>query len=378
MDPITWQNFPLPLIQVNPPPIPEINEIVSKAYEAGIFSNSGKIQREASEVLAKHVSRDLSGYLASSNTSALVACLLEINVRGRHVLVSNFTFAATLHSIILAGGIPVLCDVDSDNLIMSLDKVKVILNSGDFDVAAVLPTRIFGFINDFSDLIEICSEFDIPVLIDAAATFPDQPDVWKFKRAARFEVFSLHATKVFGIGEGGLIVGSKNSIEAVLESSNFGINLENPRYFRDGLNAKADEFTASRALARFPHYAKDVALRRRFVEAYQEALKNSRRIKFFKEHESAIYSYFPVIFDTEANLIKFSELVNPYIRTRRYYFPSLNTGYVGGAIVKKPMSLEISDSASRRILCLPVYASCTEEVSERILDLVTNSERLLN
>lgn len=378
MDPITWANFPLPLLQVNPPKIARTNEIVSHAYTEGIFSNSGPIQREVSEVLAKHVNREFSGYLASSNTSALIACLLEINVRGKHVLVSNFTFAATLHAIVLAGGIPVLCDVVSDDLVISINQVKEILESSRFDVAAVLPTRIFGFITDFSDLIVLCGKYEIPVLIDAAATIPDKPDVWNFKEKARFEVFSLHATKVFGIGEGGLIVGSRSSIESVSERSNFGIGTLDPEHFTDGLNAKADEFTAARALSRFPEYAADVAKRRKFVEGYKKVFENSAHVKVFREQFPAIYSYFPIVFDTENNLLKFVEIVNPYIRTRRYYFPSLNTGYIGEALIEKPHSLAISDSASRRILCLPVYISCTDEVRAKILELVTNAERLLS
>ena len=378
MDPITWEKFPLPLIQVNPPQISRTNKIVSQAYTEGIFSNSGSIQREASRVLANHVNREFSGYLVSSNTSALVACLLEINVRGRHVLVSNFTFAATLHSIVLAGGIPVLCDVNSANLSMSINQVTEIVESKKFNIAAVLPTRIFGFINDFSDLIEFCGEYEIPVLIDAAATFPGEPDVWNFKHQAKFEVFSLHATKVFGIGEGGLIVGSKSSIESVSERSNFGIRSFDPENFRDGLNAKADEFTAARALSRFPEYGTDVKIRREFVKGYKNAFKDSVHIKFFSEELPAIYSYFPVIFDTEKNLLKFMEFINPYMKTRRYYYPSLNVGYKGEALVEKPYSLSISDSASRRILCLPVYISCTDEVLENILALVSNTEGLLS
>lgn len=378
MDPIAWEKFPLPLIQVNPPQILRTNEIVSHAYTEGIFSNSGSVQREASKVLAKHINKDFTGYLASSNTSALIACLLEINVRGKHVLVSNFTFAATLHAIVLAGGIPVLCDVDSDDLVISIDQVKEILESKKFNVAAVLPTRIFGFVTDFSDLIRFCDDYEIPVLIDAAATFPDLPDVWNFKHQAKFEVFSLHATKVFGIGEGGLIVGSKSSIESVSERSNFGIGSLDPEHFTDGLNAKADEFTAARALSRFPEYASDVARRRKFVEGYKKVIENSAHIKFFREQFPAIYSYFPIIFDTEDNLLKFMKYITPYFRTRRYYFPSLNAGYIGEGLIEKPYSLAISDSASRRILCLPVYISCTDEVTAKILELVTNTERLLS
>lgn len=378
IDPITWGNFPLPLIQVNPPTIERTNEIVMSAYTNGIFSNSGELHQKASSLLSKHVHRDFEGYLASSNTSALIACLLEIGVRGRHVLVSNFTFAATLHSIVLAGGIPVLCDVNSESLVMTLDTIRESLENRDLDIAAVLPTRVLGFITDFSELLEACANRNIPVVIDAAGTFPDQNNVWAFKHQAKFEVFSLHATKVFGIGEGGLIVGKLDAIDSVKVRANFGIRTEDPLHFQDGLNSKADEFTAARALSRFPYYAIDTNIRRSFTFKYKQVFEGSTQIQLINDSTATIYSFFPVIFDSELNLIKFMGLVNPFIRTRRYYFPSLNHGYSGNSKIITPTSLEISNSISRRILCLPVYVACSNEVETQIMELMASAKRSLS
>jgi dTDP-4-amino-4,6-dideoxygalactose transaminase len=378
MEPIKWESFPLPLIQVNPPSIDHTNKILSSAYKSGIFSNAGELQQEASDLLSNHVNSDFKGYLASSNTSGLIACLLEIGVRNRHVLVSNFTFAATLNSIVLAGGIPVLCDVDPETLTITLDTILEVLNDDGLDIAAVLPTRVFGFISDFSEVIEACAKREISVVIDAAATFPDRSDVWRFKHQAKFEVFSLHATKVFGIGEGGLIVGFPDSIDSVKERANFGIRTKHPLQFRDGLNAKADEFTAARALARFSEYANDAEKRRSFISRYKKIFCRSKHIKMLNDGSETIYSYFPVIFDKESNLIRFMEIVNPFIRTRRYYFPSLSQGYIGDSRIKKPLSLEISESISSRILCLPVYVSHSNEVEIKLMELLTSAERSLN
>lgn len=378
METIKWESFPLPLIQVNPPSITETNKILSAAYKNGNFSNSGEIQQKVSDRLSEHINPTFAGCLVSSNTAGLTACLLEIGVRGKHVLVSNFTFAATLNSIVLAGGIPVLCDIDPESLVLTLETIKQSLENEDLDIAAVMPTRVFGFITDFSELIEACSNIEVPVIIDAAATFPDQDNVWTFKQQAKFEVFSLHATKVFGIGEGGLIVGDTNAIAAVKERANFGIFGDDPLHFQDGLNAKADEFTAARAMARFSEYSTDAEIRRLFVDGYKKVFKNSDHIKLIDAGSESIYSYYPIIFDNEANLIKFVETVNPYVRTRRYYFPSLNQGYMGGSKIEKPNSLVYSESISRRILCLPVYVSHSNEVEKKLMELMTLAEKSLN
>jgi dTDP-4-amino-4,6-dideoxygalactose transaminase len=378
MEPIKWESFPLPLIQVNPPSISKTNEILATVYRNGVFSNSGEIQRQVSETLAKHVNSGFSGYLASSNTAGLVACLLEIDVRGKHVLVSNFTFAATLNSIVLAGGIPVLCDIHPDSLVLSLSNIVEHLDNNELEIAAVMPTRVFGFVSDFSELIEACSKKDIPVVIDAAATFPDRSDVWAFKYQAKFEVFSLHATKVFGIGEGGLIVGTTESIEAVKERANFGILSDDQTHFKDGLNAKADEFTAARAMARFSEYAGDAEIRRAFITKYKSVFGNSKHIKLLDDGQETIYSYFPIIFDSEDKLLKFMEIVSPFIRTRRYYFPSLNQGYIGSSTIAKSNSLVFSESISRRILCLPVYICYSSQVEKELMGLMALAEGSLN
>ena len=61
-------------------------------------------------------------------------------------------------------------------------------------------TNIFGIWSDFTGYIEMANEFGVPMLIDNAAgigsTIPNWP----------YQAFSLHHTKPYGFGEGGLIV----------------------------------------------------------------------------------------------------------------------------------------------------------------------------
>jgi dTDP-4-amino-4,6-dideoxygalactose transaminase len=368
--PIKWENFPLPLIQVNPPGIDPTLNFLEKAYETGIFSNCAQLQREASSKMAGQVNKDLEGYLASSNTSALIVCLLEIGVRGRHVILSNFTFAATVQAVVTAGGIPIVCDIDQQTLAIDTKAVHRIIHCGLYDIAAVVPTRVFGFVNDMSELFEVCEASEVPVVVDSAACFPEKSGLWNFRIYPKFEVFSLHATKVFGVGEAGLIVGSRSSIEKVRQRANFGIVEDGSLQYRDGINAKADEFTAARVLARFSDYPKDVQTRYEFVEIYKEILSGDERIHILGEGVSPIYAYFPVIFESENMLLKFREIVSNFITTRRYYFPTINSGYIGDANIIFDADLQFSESISRRVLCLPVYISCTEEVKSEIKVLI--------
>jgi dTDP-4-amino-4,6-dideoxygalactose transaminase len=347
-------------------------------YRNGIFSNSAELQRLASNRLAENFGPNYSGYLACSNTLALVACLLKVGVRGKYVIISNFTFAATLDAVILAGGIPILCDIDQSTLELSTTAMSDILKSKRYEVAAVLPTRVFGFVNDLSELIEKANEFGVPIVVDSAATLPSKKNDWTFKGSALFEVFSLHATKVFGIGEGGFVAGSADDIEGVRTHSNFGISPNSANVFTDGLNAKADEFTAARALARLGSYNKDVEKRREFVAIYKKVFSEFSSVRTLSDNSRTIYSYFPVIFETEEQLNRFVSLVNAFLTTRRYYYPTICTGYKGDAHVVSNQNLHISKSVARRILCLPVYVNCSNEVENQIEALIRRAMDEIN
>jgi dTDP-4-amino-4,6-dideoxygalactose transaminase len=371
MEPIKWSDFPLPLIQVNPPSLAETNKVILTAYKNGVFSNSAELQRKVSLELSKLFGEDMEGYLASSNTAALTACLLTVGVRGRHVVISNFTFAATLDAVILAGGIPIVCDIDPKSLVLDFERTAELLASKEYDVAAVLPTRILGFITDLSKLVEQCDAYNVPVIVDAAGSLPNRENSWKFENRALYEVFSLHATKVFGIGEGGLVIGNSESINRVRQSSNFGLTLNGSMQFRDGINAKADEFTSARALARMHGYSIDIKKRQDFVKLYKEAFSGDPRFSLIQDDKDTVYSYFPVIFETEEQLLTFQKATSQFFMSRRYYFPTLQSGYIGDAKVVFTSDLGTSESIAKRILCLPVYVSYDEEVKLELASLLS-------
>ena len=78
------------------------------------------------------------------------------------------------------------------------------------------------------------------------------------------------------------------------------------------------------------------------------------------------YSYYPVIFENEAQLLNVQEALNKAdIFPRRYFYPSLNTlNYLDH------VSMEISESISKRILCLPLFVGISKEKSEKICKII--------
>jgi dTDP-4-amino-4,6-dideoxygalactose transaminase len=75
------------------------------------------------------------------------------------------------------------------------------------------------------------------------------------------------------------------------------------------------------------------------------------------------YSYYPVVFETESQLLAVQKVLNDNeIFPRRYFYPSLNTiNYLTGS------EMPVSESIASRILCLPLYADLGHEAVKKIV-----------
>jgi dTDP-4-amino-4,6-dideoxygalactose transaminase len=360
------QIFPLVRPDIAPPE--SWTGYLVQAYKDGIYSNSGNIWKQLNVRVESYFPRSKAIGVAN-NTVGQIAALQAVGIKGELVFLSNFTFPATLQAVILAGGIPVLCDCDPETWEISVATVKAAY--GEFGKPKViLLTRVFGKREDVSELFTFAALEGIDFLLDSAAAFPTSPiedDIGVMN-----EVFSLHATKALGVGEGGLIVGNFSFIEETWKRCNFGIMKNNT--FTDGSNAKMDEFTAARALAALDRYEKTSANRRNFVTLAYESVLEIGNYSKLTNIKSLSWSLFPLKFDSEIELLRFEKFSKSRgLAGKRYYFPSMLDGYVGTFEIHRASTLEQSQQLSKLIYCLPVYSTFLDEEVMMIRSIVQDS-----
>ena len=203
-----------------------------------IYSNSGPLVSRLEERYAKQ--------LGVSNPAQVVACAnATLGMQGYLQLSSipkwhlqSFTFPATVHAALLSGKELVLEDIERDSWMTS---PSVVTEQNLEGLVTVLPFGASFRIERFSHTKNL--------LIDAAASI-GSADEWIGKIKEDWAVvFSLHATKCFGIGEGGLVVfGSPSKAEKFRSWLNFGF--DGGRVARNiGTNAKLSEIQAAVGLA---------------------------------------------------------------------------------------------------------------------------------
>lgn len=247
----------------------------------------------------------------SSGTAAIELALLSLRLpRNARVLLPSFTFAATATAVIRAGYCPVFTDVDPVSWSLTPDIALRVLDY--LTVDAVVPVAALGMPLDVSEWDAFSKDKGIPVIIDAAAALGEQ-------RAGKEVIvcFSMHATKNFGIGEGGLIVTPcANRAGHIRRLSNFGF--DNGEIVTAGSNYKLSEYHAAVGMAQLQRLDDLARKKERVRAAYRKhlaALKTDfsvQEIEFDKWHsEPGVVSLNPPRFSSAVAL----RLESPQIGT---------------------------------------------------------------
>ena len=154
--------------------------------------------------------------------------------------------------------------------------------------------------------------------------------------------------------------------EKLFSYHNFGH--DGPYHFKSiGINAKMSELQGAMGLAVLPHMETILTQRKKVTDYYNKHLNFSKfKPLKLRANTSWNYSYYPVIFNSETQLLRVENALNENnIYPRRYFYPSLNTiEYATGA------SMPISEAIASRIMCLPLYVGLKTLELEKIIALI--------
>jgi dTDP-4-amino-4,6-dideoxygalactose transaminase len=153
---------------------------------------------------------------------------------------------------------------------------------------------------------------------------------------------------------GAIITKSSDINERVISLRNFGHHGEE-EFSGLGINAKMSELHAAMGLCILPLIKERIRLRRERAKQYDTDLFGqslSLQKPEWPEQTEPNFSYYPILFRSESDLLKVRHKLNKEnIFPRRYFYPSLQ--YL--PYLPKSKKLLVSDSVSRRVLCLPIH-----------------------
>jgi perosamine synthetase len=185
---------------------PEVGEEelaeIAAVLETGQLTMGPKVD-EFEQLLARATGTQHS-VAVSSGTAALHVAVLALGIaEGDEVLVPAYTFPATANVVALAGGRPVLVDVDPVTMNVDPDDCARRVTAR---TKAVLAVHLFGRPARLEELP------DLPVLEDAAGALGATHGGRPCGSLGRLACFSFHPRKVVTTGEGGAVTTDDASI----------------------------------------------------------------------------------------------------------------------------------------------------------------------
>lgn len=329
------------------------------AYEARWFSNGGPVAKSFESRLCGHFGICRPATVCSNATVGLTAALLVFDLKGR-IALPSFTFSASAHAILAAGCEPVLVDVDPVTWEISLENLE-----GVESLVGVMAVRAFGFARDFSKLERWCQDKRIPLIIDAAAALGARlPNGSPVGSQGDMEVCSLHATKVFAVGEGGVAFCEESLRTKFASVLNFGFEQGVP--IRAGLNGKMAESAAAYGMAMLAHIDRHLARRRDLATRYFRWLSCFPALTVPHTPGGCTWQAFPFLLPADSDAGVFVEaMAAEGVELRRYYFPALHQTPCFSIYSHSP--LPVSERIANQMVCLPLYSDMSDGEFEAIL-----------
>lgn len=194
-NPPQWPKWPLW--------IPQTDESrVLAAIRSGVWSRS-KIVSEFEEEFAKMIGAKRC-LTTVNGTNALICALKNLNVGGGdEVIISPYTFIASVQAILQVGAMPVFADTDPETFQINTNKIEEKITSG---TRAILPVHICGLPADMKHIMEIAKKHNLAVVEDACQAHLAEIDHKKVGTFGDAGCFSFQNSKNLPIGEGGAIV----------------------------------------------------------------------------------------------------------------------------------------------------------------------------
>ncbi len=321
--------------------------------------------------LLQQLEKGLTGYLGTKNvmvcsngTVVLQMALKALSIT-KEVITTPFSYVATVNAIVWENCTPVFVDIDPQTLCIDADKIEAAITS---DTQAIMCTHVYGLPCNVEKIAAIAAKHHLKVIYDGAHAFAVKYKSKSLLSYGDVSTCSFHATKLFHTAEGGCIIANDEELaQKIYLFRQFGHI--NDDYYSAGINGKNSELHAAMGLCVLKDMPQLLNKRKLVCNLYDSLLGDTIERPYYKGNDFEYnYSYYPVLFNNEAQLQKVKAALEVAdIYPRRYFYPSLN---LLSFVKKYTTSCPVSEDISVRVMCLPLYADLPEADIKRISEIV--------
>jgi aminotransferase in exopolysaccharide biosynthesis len=301
-----------------------LNECIDSTF----VSSVGKFVDEFEIKLAEYTG---SKYAVAcvNGTNGLHMALLVAGVKPNdEVITQALSFIATANAISYSGANPVFVDVDKDTLGMSPSALTNFLNkyaelkADGFTynkttgkrIAACVPMHTFGFPCRIDEIAEICSEWNIKLIEDAAESIGSYYKNQHTGTFGKMGVFSFNGNKTITCGGGGAIITNDEALAKKAKHLTTQAKVPHAWEFvhdHIGYNYRMPNLNAALALAQLEQLPNFIENKLELAHQYKDFFK-TLNIPFITAIDNAIANHWlnVIVLETKVSRDLFLEKTN--------------------------------------------------------------------
>lgn len=281
-------------------------EYVLDAIDSTFVSSIGAYVDQFEQQIS-NITGVANGVAVVNGTAALQVALRLAGVNsGDEVITQALTFVATANAISYLNASPVFLDVDLDTMGLSpqalrsfLEEFGELKESGCYNkktgkrISACVPMHTFGFPVHLKELLEVCNEWQIPIVEDAAESLGSSYFGQATGSFGKLGVISFNGNKIVTAGGGGAIITKDTALGGM--AKHLTTTAKRPHqyeYIHDhlGYNYRMPNLNAALICAQLEQLHTFVEEKRSLANAYADFF-NTQGIKFRTETPNTKANY---------------------------------------------------------------------------------------
>lgn len=303
---------------------------LEECIDTTFVSSVGKFVDCFEEEMARYTGAKKAVVCVSGTNALHMAMMLAGVVRDDEVLTQALTFIATCNALSYIGAHPVFIDVDKTTMGLSPDAMKewLIKNSEIKDgscynrytgrrVKACVPMHTFGHPVRIEELVEICAEYHIELVKDAAESIGSKYKGQHTGTFGKVGAISFNGNKTITTGGGGMMLFQDEELGKLAKHITTQAKVPHRWEFvhdHIGYNYRMPNINAALGCAQLEHLDEFVASKREVAQKYAAFFKNVDGIDFFEEPEGCFSNYWlnMVILKDKIAQLEFLEYTNDH------------------------------------------------------------------
>lgn len=354
-----------------------VKEAFETNWVAPLGPNVTNFEKELAQYVGVH-----SASALSSGTAAIHLGLKALGVEaGDVVFCSTLTFSASCNPILYLGATPVFIDSEAKTWNMCPKALKLAFEAAEKNnklPKAVVVVNLYGQSADMDPIVEICRQYQVPILEDAAESLGA---TYKGKMSGTIGdigIYSFNGNKIITTSGGGMMVSNN---ETYTKKATFWAtqSREAERHYEHkeiGYNYRMSNVVAGIGRGQLKVLKDRIAKKKEIYETYQEAFKDIADIEMMNICDFGQSNYWlSVMTLKETSKVKSLDIML-----------ALEAENVESRPVWKPMHLQpifkqypffavsenipVSEDYFNRGVCLPSDTKMTTEQQNHIIELI--------